>query len=90
LQLGSCVNEGKKERRATMSLILSGKEFISKGPLGASALAGLSALAARRPLLINGVVLSASDLAELAEQARRTGGGVWVGDRGRDEGRARG
>ena len=73
-----------------MSLILSGKEFISEGPLGASALAGLSALAARRPLLINGVVLSASDLAELAEQARRTERAVWVGDRGRDDGHARG
>ncbi len=73
-----------------MSLILSGKEFISEGPLGASALAGLSALAARRPLLINGVVLSASDLAELAEQARRTERAVWVGDRGPVEGRARG
>ena len=73
-----------------MSLTLSGKEFISEGPLGASALASLSALAARRPLLINGVVLSASDLAELAEQARRTERGVWVGDRGRNERRARG
>ena len=62
-----------------MSLVLSGKEFISEGPLAAGVLFSLSALAARRPVLINGVVLSARDLAELAEEARRTGGGVWVG-----------
>jgi hypothetical protein len=62
-----------------MSLILSGKEFISKGPLEAGVLASLSALAARRPVLLNGVVLSARDLAELAEEARRTERGVWVG-----------
>jgi len=77
----------KRKGGRLMSLILSGKEFISEGPLGASALAGLSALAARRPVLINGIALSASDLAELAERARRTGVGVWVGDRGREEGR---
>ena len=73
-----------------MALVLSGKEFISEGPLAAGVLSSLSSLAARRPVLINGVVLSASDLAELAEQARRTEGGVWVGERGRDGGRARG
>ena len=64
-----------------MSLVLSGKEFISEGPLAAGVLASLSALAARRPVLINGVVLSARDLAELAEEARATGRGVWVGKR---------
>ena len=62
-----------------MSLILSGKEFISADPLGASALAGLSKLASRNPLLLNGVRLSAQELAELAEEARRTDRAVWVG-----------
>jgi hypothetical protein len=62
-----------------VSLILSGKEFISADPLGASVLAGLSKLATRRPVLLNGVRLSAQELAELAEQARRTQQAVWVG-----------
>jgi hypothetical protein len=64
-----------------MSLVLSGKEFISEGPLAAGVLVSLSALAGRRPVLINGVVLSARDLAELAEEARRSGGDIWVGER---------
>lgn len=64
-----------------MSLILSGKEFISEAPLGASVLAGLASLASRRPVFVNGVRLSASDLAELAEEARRTGIAVRVGAR---------
>ena len=59
-----------------MSLILSGKEFISADPLGAGVLAGLSVLASRRPVLLNGVRLSAQ---ELAEEARRTERAVWVG-----------
>lgn len=67
-----------------MSLILSGKEFIAAGPLGVSALAGLSALAARRTVVVNGVRLSARELAELAEEARRTERAVWVGTRSRD------
>lgn len=62
-----------------MSLILSGKEFISADPLGASVLAGLSKLASRRDVLINGVRLNARQLAELAEEARRTERAVWVG-----------
>ena len=62
-----------------MSLILSGKEFISADPLGASVLAGLSRLASRNPVLVNGVRLSAQELAELAEEARRTDRAVWVG-----------
>ena len=62
-----------------MSLILSGKEFISADPLGASVLAGLSRLASRNPVLVNGVRLSAQELAELAEEARRTERAVWVG-----------
>ncbi len=67
-----------------MSLILSGKEFISADPLGASVLAGLSRLASRSPVLVNGVRLSAQELAELAEEARRTDRAVWVGAHGRD------
>ena len=62
-----------------MSLILSGKEFISADPLGATVLAGLSKLATRNPVLVNGVRLSAQELAELAEEARRTDRAVWVG-----------
>jgi hypothetical protein len=62
-----------------VSLILSGKEFISADPLGASILAGLSKLASRNPVLVNGVRLSAQELAELAEEARRTDRAVWVG-----------
>ena len=67
-----------------MSLILSGKEFISADPLGASVLAKLSALASHRTLLLNGVRLSAQELAELAEEARRTERAVWVGVAPRD------
>lgn len=70
-----------------MSLTLSGKEFISADPLGASVLAGLSALASRRPVLVNGVRLSAQELAELAEEARRTERAVWVGAAPRDASR---
>ncbi|HEX8502323.1 MAG TPA: hypothetical protein VF659_17200 [Pyrinomonadaceae bacterium] len=64
-----------------MSLTLSGKEFIAAAPLGAGVLSGLSALAQRRPVLVNGLRLTAQDLAELAEEARRTERAVWVGAR---------
>lgn len=67
-----------------MSLILSGKEFISADPLGATVLAGLSKLATRNPVLVNGIRLSAQELAELAEEARRTERAVWVGALPRD------
>ena len=70
-----------------MSLILSGKEFISADPLGANALAGLSRLASRRPVLVNGVRLNAQELAELAEEARRAERAVWVGAPPRDAAR---
>jgi hypothetical protein len=70
-----------------VSLILSGKEFISADPLGASVLASLSALATRRPVLLNGVRLSAQELAELAEEARRTDSALWVGSPQRDAAR---
>ena len=62
-----------------MSLILSGKEFISADPLGASVLASLSKLASQRTVLLNGLRLSAGELAELAEEARRTDSALWVG-----------
>ncbi|MFL6333656.1 MAG: hypothetical protein ACJ754_10140 [Pyrinomonadaceae bacterium] len=70
-----------------MSLILSGKEFISADPLGANALAGLSRLASRNPVLVNGVRLNAQQLAELAEEARRTERAVRVGAPPRDAAR---
>lgn len=70
-----------------VSLILSGKEFISADPLGASILAGLSKLASRKPVLVNGVRLNAQELAELAEEARRTERAVWVGAAPRDAAR---
>ena len=70
-----------------MSLILSGKEFISADPLGASTLASLSKLASQRTVLLNGVRLSAQELAELAEEARRTDRALWVGARPRDAAR---
>ena len=70
-----------------MSLILSGKEFIAAAPLGAGVLASLASLASRRPVLVNGVRLSAEDLAELAEEARRTDRAVWVGARPQEQAR---
>ena len=73
--------EHRREVLRLVSLILSGKEFISADPLGASILAGLSKLASRNPVLVNGVRLSAQ---ELAEEARRTERAVWVGVAPRD------
>ena len=75
---------GRFER---MSLVLSGKEFIAAAPLGAGVLAGLASLASRRPVLVNGVRLSAQELTELAEEARRTERDVWVGARPQVEAR---
>lgn len=62
-----------------MSLVLRGKEFVSSDALSAGVLAGLSALAAGRSLVINGVRLDARELAALAEEARRTERAVRVG-----------
>jgi hypothetical protein len=60
-----------------MGLVLRGGEFIATEALSASTLAGLSDLARRRPLVINGLELHRQDLAELAEEAQRTGQPVW-------------
>jgi hypothetical protein len=60
-----------------MSLELRGGEFIATEALSASTLAGLSYLARRRPLVINGMEMHGHDLAELAEEAQRTGKLVW-------------
>jgi hypothetical protein len=60
-----------------MSLELRGGEFIATEALSASTLAGLTHLARRRPLVINGMEMHGHDLAELAEEAQRTGKPVW-------------
>lgn len=56
-----------------MALVLTGGEFIATEALSASTLAGLSDLARRRPIVINGLELHRQDLAELAVEAQRTG-----------------
>lgn len=60
-----------------MTLILRGGEFIATEALSASVLAGLSDLARRRPLVINGLELHRQDLAELAKEARAKGEPMW-------------
>ena len=60
-----------------MALVLRGGEFIATEALSASTLAGLSDLARRRPLIINGLEIHRQDLAELAEEARAKGQPVW-------------
>jgi hypothetical protein len=57
-----------------MSLVLKGNEFVATESLSANSLKGLLALAARRPLVVNGIRMCAQDLAKLAEDARRSGG----------------
>ena len=60
-----------------MALVLRGGEFIATEALSANTLADLSDLASRQPLVINGLELRHQDLADLAEEARRTGQPVW-------------
>lgn len=62
-----------------MALVLRGGEFIATEALSASTLAGLSDLARRRPLVINGLELHQQDLAKLAEEAHAKGQPVWPG-----------
>ena len=69
----SILNWSTKE----MALVLRGGEFIATEALSASTLAGLSELARRRPLVVNGLELHRRDLTELAEEAQRTGKPVW-------------
>jgi hypothetical protein len=60
-----------------MALLLRGGEFIATEALSARVLAGLSDLARRQPLVVNGLELHRQDLTELAEEAQRTGKPVW-------------
>lgn len=60
-----------------MALVLRGGEFIATEALSASTLAGLSDLARRRPLIVNGLELHQEDLIELAEEARAMGKPIW-------------
>ena len=62
-----------------MALVLRGGEFIATEALSESTLAGLSDLARRRPLVINGLELHQQDLAKLAEEAHAKGQPVWPG-----------
>lgn len=60
-----------------MALILRGQEFIATEALSARNLLSLAALAARRPLTLNGIKMCAQDLARLAEEARRSKRPIW-------------
>jgi hypothetical protein len=60
-----------------MALVLRGGEFITTEALSAATLAGLSDLARRRPLVINGLELHQRELAKLAEEAHAKGQPVW-------------
>lgn len=61
-----------------MSLVLRGGEYVATEALSARMLSGLMNLARRRPLMVNGLELHYQDLAELAEEAERTGEPVWL------------
>jgi hypothetical protein len=60
-----------------MALVLRGKEFIATEALSAHNLSSLAALAARRPLILNGIKMCAQDLTRLAEEALRAERPVW-------------
>ena len=62
-----------------MALVLKGNEFVATEALSARMLSGLVALAARRPVIINGIRMCAQDLTELAEEASRSKRPVWPG-----------
>ncbi|MBA2646693.1 MAG: hypothetical protein H0U81_07835, partial [Pyrinomonadaceae bacterium] len=62
-----------------MALILRGNELIATTALSAKVLSRLVGMAARRPLIINGVELRAQDLERLAEEARRGAQSIWLG-----------
>ena len=65
-----------------MALVLRGHELIATEALSATILSSLETLAARQPLIINGVKLQAADFKKLAEEARQTGKPVWLGTSG--------
>ncbi len=56
-----------------MALTLQGGEFILTGNITASILSALTVMARRRPVVVNGVLLTEKDIAALEAQARRTG-----------------
>ena len=60
-----------------MALVLRGNEFVATEALSARMLSGLVALAAHRPVIINGIKMCAQDLARLAEEASRSQRPVW-------------
>lgn len=60
-----------------MALVLSGQEFITTEALNAGVLSNLAALAARRPLILNGIKMCAQDLTRLAEEARHSKRPMW-------------
>jgi hypothetical protein len=62
-----------------MSLVLRGNEFVASEALSVAILSGLTVLAARRPVIINGIKMCAQDLKRLAEEARRSKVPVWPG-----------
>jgi hypothetical protein len=77
LALRDAIQSARKWRSESMSLVLRGGEYIATEALTARVLSGLMNLARRRPLLVNGLELHYQDLAELAEEAERTGQPVW-------------
>ena len=67
-----------------MALILRGNELIATTALSAKVLSRLVGMAARRPLIINGVELRAQDLERLAEESRRNAQPIWLGSHPND------
>ena len=63
-----------------MALTLKGGELIVTEALSARVLSNLVALAARGPLMINGLRLCAKDLERLAEEAWLSSRPVWIGE----------
>jgi hypothetical protein len=69
---------GKKLQRQiqgklVMSLTLQGGEFILTGKITTSILSALTVLARRRPVVVNGVLLTEKDIVALEAEAQRTG-----------------
>lgn len=56
-----------------MALTLHGGEFIVTGKVTTTMLSALIVLARRRPVVVNGVLLTEKDIAALEDEARRTG-----------------
>ena len=63
-----------------MALWVKGNELVATEPLSADTLERLVRMAARRSIIINGVALSAQELARLAVDARASKQPVWVGE----------